>query len=1228
MADGKEASKGHGKSQASDQPQWLTGALASADEGLRVAMRAESALRIRVLCGVCLGGLEFHRLVVCAAGVWALEMQPWRLADLTRDPDDLVSQKSKDTWGKRFGRVEARLQERITALGEWLTQHAQANVRAQSALVITKIPEESGVDATGSRPFFGAARKPVLSCADLAGAFGEAVENPLDALAMDALERALLSRGGAVLADVATIAQADKEPAPDVAAQIVVPPAEAEIPVPEAVSAVVPTEPVLVRHVSCSAYVNEGERRGVEAIIAALHGADVGPWVVMSNVFVSSKGKPLGEVDAIVIGPPGLAIVEIKNFDAESLKQDECYKGSGRSAADEMAYAARKTEGKARTVKGIVQELAKKHFAPMPFVKARILLARDSKARYAPLEYDGVAVFGIPEILAMCSASEKPRWTPEVIHAIAKEFEPNAALALGEEICAFAGVTGLKRFGDVKDSFRRIYRGLRHGSGSAPYSVQLHVYDLTVSAAQGHAQALLLAEREFEVIRRWQKLPYVPAIIDSLQAPTDYPGEMLFYVQEAPARTWWAALKKMTLAEQLGFACQAMQALAAFHAEGLIHRRIAPFNLCMRANGSVVFVDYSLARIEDARTVSSSLQIELGKARDYAAPEVRVGGLAAGERKSDVYALCKSLLEGFTENDALAVQVKNLLQTGCADDQAKRPDAAALLEKLQALQVSDSPQVKMAAAPEEEFDVAAWVPGLVLPFQSGRYRLCQKLGSGGVGETWRVDELGATGEVLGPYVAKRVSAAEDGTHVLGAYRRVRAATARNPHLATIHEVAAEWHADRVVALLRWVDGRPLSQWQADLRELPPEACEARVLRWLAELCGALAALHSAGVVHGDVSPENIVITLAGEAVLTDFDTAALIGSLPLSAGVHGNSLYKNANRLAMGAFQPADDLFALAGAMFRSVFSVVPFTRNGELRPAEGLNLAEVAERQRYPVLLRVLEAMTSASVTAESVLALLCEEPRIPRFSVPVPGKIFADAEFSPRLIVLPTGEYLAGASEDDPGRLREEGPRVQVHIDYPLAVGVTPVTFAEWDVYALETNKRLPDDRGWGRGRRPVVDVSWDDATAYLAWLSAKTGHQYTLLSEAEWEYAARAGSEDRYPWGQDSDYKELPNHAWFLRNSDRRLQPVGLKPANAFGLHDMCGLVKEWVADTWANRLDGGLATGEARQSLQPGARRVTRGGSYSDLPRYLRVTQRDAVQADLQSPTVGFRVARRF
>ncbi len=243
---------------------------------------------------------------------------------------------------------------------------------------------------------------------------------------------------------------------------------------------------------------------------------------------------------------------------------------------------------------------------------------------------------------------------------------------------------------------------------------------------------------------------------------------------------------------------------------------------------------------------------------------------------------------------------------------------------------------------------------------------------------------------------------------------------------------------------------------------------------------------------------------------------------------------------------------------------------------------------------------------------------------SGPKPGTAFRDcATGCPEMIVLPAGDLTMGSPEGVGSN--QERPVHKVMIWRPFAVSRFEVTFDEWDACVADGGcKHQPDDRGWGRGRQPVVNVSWHDAKQYAAWLASKTGLPYRLLSEAEWEYAARAGTTTRFFFGDDESL--LNDFGWSVHNSENRAHHVGKKNPNRFGLYDMHGNVSEWVEDPWHATYDGAPIDGSVWAEGGDSSRRVVRGGSWHTKPEWLRSAFRWGNFADSRSYFCGFRVAR--
>ena len=231
-------------------------------------------------------------------------------------------------------------------------------------------------------------------------------------------------------------------------------------------------------------------------------------------------------------------------------------------------------------------------------------------------------------------------------------------------------------------------------------------------------------------------------------------------------------------------------------------------------------------------------------------------------------------------------------------------------------------------------------------------------------------------------------------------------------------------------------------------------------------------------------------------------------------------------------------------------------------------------------------------------------------------PGYKFQDCPGCPELVVVSSGSFRMGSPSWEEGRGADEGPVHRVTFERPFAVGVYEVTFGEWDacVSAGDCGRYRPSDEGWGRGRQPVMNVSWDDAQAYVRWLSGKTGKEYRLLSESEWEYVARAGTRTPFHTGATISTGQANYDGNFTYGSGRKGRyigktvEVGSYAPNRFGLHDVHGNVWEWVGDCYNDGYHGAPSDGSAWESGDC-SRRVVRGGSWGGTPRYLRSANRD-------------------
>jgi len=252
--------------------------------------------------------------------------------------------------------------------------------------------------------------------------------------------------------------------------------------------------------------------------------------------------------------------------------------------------------------------------------------------------------------------------------------------------------------------------------------------------------------------------------------------------------------------------------------------------------------------------------------------------------------------------------------------------------------------------------------------------------------------------------------------------------------------------------------------------------------------------------------------------------------------------------------------------------------------------------------------------------------------------GRTFRDCGECPEMVVVPDGTFWQGSSDVSTLAISIEKPRRRVTIAEPFAVSVHEITMAEWDAcVAVQRCETRPEDNGWGRGNRPVIMVSWDDALQYSSWLSAKTGQDYSLPSESEWEYLARGGEESDWLGGESAAVCAYANIAgnetaldWRHRDcadvTVAQTAPVGSYKANSFGVYDVVGNVAEWTLDCMNLSYLEAPTDGSA-WSRGMCSSRMTRGGSWFTGTKELRLPARFNLRSGDRNDFTGFRLVRR-
>ena len=713
--------------------------------------------------------------------------------------------------------------------------------------------------------------------------------------------------------------------------------------------------------IPCGPAVNESERKAIEQLKTRLisHAGD-GQWQLLTNLLFSATHRlQSDEIDILAIGPPGVRVIEVKHWTAAWVNQHD------RIVEQEAERVTNKARKIGTTLRREVPDL--------PRVDG-VFLVTEAAPKVKELEgrepvrgvsfhtfntWRGAIGLALPVVLSSQQISE-----------LGRSLAPRSAVALDGGLKKFAGYARLELRTPVEERFHRIYKATH---SSRQDRVILHLYDLS---ANDESRAAKKAEREWEALRRLQQHGWAPRIVDSFQDAPGFTDEIKFFTVADPAVPTIeerSADDSWNMAARLSFSRNAMRALRELHEAGpgdkpMIHRNLTANTVLVKHDNTPILTGFEYARIPGHVTVTSD-----SLAEDYdpaTAPEVCSHGRGVADQRSDVYSLCASLkvlLQDYQDETSLSVE--GVLSQGMA----QAPEARRRLSDLEAslARLSGEPEPE-TPPPSSRF----WTEDQIVPFRGQQYRIISRLGSGGVGTTYKVTGIDReTQDDLGTYVAKVVHDELTGRRAIKAYELARAHL-RHTALSTIFEVAPEWQDNSFVALMTWVEGMPLSEYAGVLPiladDLDEESGERLAVRWLRTACEALGTLHGNGLVHGDVSPRNLIVS-GHDLVLTDYDCVTKIGA---RAETPGTILYCAPYDPEGREGAPSDDIYALAASFFHVLFDKEPFQYDRALAKERGLDWYE-AQREEYPVLAAFLDRATDPdpekrfATTAEALATL-----------------------------------------------------------------------------------------------------------------------------------------------------------------------------------------------------------------------------------------------------------------
>jgi serine/threonine protein kinase len=722
------------------------------------------------------------------------------------------------------------------------------------------------------------------------------------------------------------------------------------------------------KHITCGPFETKSEQEALNYLAPRLDAS----WILLTNLQHSARPtRTPDDIDLLAVGPTGVHVIEIKHWDQSFLKQNPAL----------VVDQAQKLNAKARRVKS--------HLDVDFFVAGKMLFTLgDIKfAQREPVE--GIRFYSLKEWRDLLDIEKAPILDRFGIERVCMQLNPRTAIAISQDLRTFASYTNLELVSPREERFHRIYKGIHLTSRD---KVVLHRYDL--SAYDGK-NPIEVAKREFEAIRRLQKLSCVPSIQDSFQSTPEFPGEIYFFsILDPSAPTIEQRAKDVSWdgRERVDFAIECARGLNEIHhsqedfSAALLHRNLHPSCIRVKSTGVPLFTDLQFAQIPGTETVSSGWEVK-NEFKPFVAPEILQSGLGAASVRSDVYSLCECLMTIFVGlQNAESRTVLGQLERGLTENPTNRIELDALIEGL--VQIYEPP----ALAPEPRVKARYWDEDTVVDFHQKKYRVLSRLGSGGIGCTFKVIHVDATtGEEFGTYVGKVIFEREAGDKALRAYWKASNHTA-NPHLATLHETASAWDENSFVALLRWIEGQPLSDLCGVLpiyaEEQGEQNTEDLALRWLEQLSEALGGLHRVQLVHGDVSPKNIIVQEI-DATLTDYDNVTESGK---PSWAHGTLNYCSPNAQSRLPLSPSDDVYALAASFFHLLFDRFPFG-NGEIQRKQRPIDWNGVQRDNYPRIAAFIERATSpipgtgfsTAIEARQFILQLQSSPVVPEVVVPV---------------------------------------------------------------------------------------------------------------------------------------------------------------------------------------------------------------------------------------------------
>jgi serine/threonine protein kinase len=725
---------------------------------------------------------------------------------------------------------------------------------------------------------------------------------------------------------------------------------------------------MVCRIVQVAPPVNESEKSAFASIMKAAAEApyNTSDFLLVTNLMLARGiSNTSDEIDAILIGPQGVVVIEVKHWSWDNVWDKKRNRSALQDAVHLIEKKARKIKG---ALNGLIGETWVKSALFLTNQKALPKLTADRTRKF-----QGTEIWTLPEVTKLLpDDSSRAQVTAHELDRILRRLHPGhvAAGKISER-------TTLGQFSELKlvsatNSHHpcKVYQAIETRTRE---KVILNVWDLTATA-----NAEKLAQRESDVAIKFQKSPYLPNLVLNLSDVPGLQGEVkLFAISDPDYLTVASAmrLERFDLSARLAFASQALFALNELHYPALpsglprlVHRDIRPETLYIKADFSPMFGGWHWARVEESQTITNPNEAIVSD--EYCAPEVRRGGRSQAEFASDVYSLCKVLTELIEarkqENPSIATETIEILeQFGCALEPVKRSKAGEISELIsqicshlestgrgEPLALEIGQRVKLAGANDE-------------------FKLAARLGGQGEHGTFRAERL--DGRSLASFVIKIEEAtAADWPAKLANLNRLK--NSRIDLLAKIEHVATELpKRNEAHVVYRWVEARPLDSINGVLAivagvhlgdvAIDDPQIDKSLVDLGFELLNGLTELHAAGLIHGDISPRNILLDQM-TPTLIDFDLVAEIDAPAMGVGTAPYAApWCELPRTA----HPCDDFFALGATLFRAMTAEEPFRHDGKIDLAKGLAWPD-EQRFLFPNFVALLDTLCGVQVQQKNV--------------------------------------------------------------------------------------------------------------------------------------------------------------------------------------------------------------------------------------------------------------------